>query len=65
MAHLVEHLALDFSSGHDLRILRSSRTWGSSLTGESAGDCLSPFPFPLSLLILSLTLSLSKDYINL
>ena len=36
VAQLVEHLALGFSSGHDLRVLRSSPVSGSMLSMESA-----------------------------
>ena len=36
MAQSVEHLALDFSSGHDLGVVRMSSVVGSVLNGESA-----------------------------
>ena len=57
----VKRPALDFSSGHDLRVLRSSPTTGSALLMEPAYDSLSlslrPYPDSLSL---SLSLSLKK-----
>ena len=40
----VEHPDFGFSSGHDLRVMRSSPTSGSTLSGESAWVSLS-FPF--------------------
>ena len=36
LAQLVKHLTLDFGSGHDLRVMRSSLASGSMLSGESA-----------------------------
>ena len=36
VAQLVEQPTLDFSSGHDLRVARSSPTLGSTLSMESA-----------------------------
>ena len=36
MAHLVEHLPLDFSSGHGLRVLGSNPSSGSTLSRELA-----------------------------
>ena len=63
VARLVKHLALGFSSGHDLTVMRSSPVSGSSM--ESVWDSL-----PLSL-CLSLSLSnkqkkyLKKFYLNL
>ena len=41
MAQLAEHPTLDFGSGHDLRVVRSSPMSDSALSGESAGDSLS------------------------
>ena len=41
MAQSVEHPTLDFGSGHDLRVLGSSPTSNSMLSGESAPDSLS------------------------
>ena len=35
MAHLVEHLPLDFGSGHDLGVMGSNPVSGSVLSGES------------------------------
>ena len=55
MAQAVEHPALGFSSGHGLRVVGSSPTWGSMLSKESAWDSLSPSLPPLNL---SLSLSL-------
>ena len=51
----VKHPTLDFGSGHDLRVLESSPTSVSMLSGESAGDSF-PLPLPLFTLILSLSL---------
>ena len=36
MAQLVKYLTLDFSSGHDLRVVGLSLEWGSVLSTESA-----------------------------
>ena len=44
MAQLVERPAFDFGSGHDLRVVSSSPSWGSLLSGESL--CLSLPAFP-------------------
>jgi len=44
VAQLVEHLTLDFSSDHDLRVLRWSPTVGSALSRESAGNSPSALP---------------------
>ena len=44
MAQLVRHPALDFSSGHDLRVVRLNLTSGSTLSRESACDSLSLSP---------------------
>ena len=41
MAELGKHLALDFGSGRDLWVLRSSLVSGSMLSVESASDSLS------------------------
>jgi len=41
MAQSVEHPTLDFSSGHDLRVVGLSPVLGSVLGGESAGESLS------------------------
>jgi len=46
VAQSVKHLTLDLGSGHDLRVLVSSPTSGSVLSGESACD-LSPSPSAL------------------
>ena len=51
VAQLIEHLALDFGSGHDPRVVGSSPVSGSALSVELA---LSPSPAPL------LSLSISK-----
>ena len=45
MAQSVEHLTLDFGSGWDHGVMRSSPALGSVLSGESAGDSL-PLPLP-------------------
>ena len=50
MAQSVEHQTLDFSSGHDFRVVGSGPTGGSALGKESAGDSL-PLPLPLPQLI--------------
>ena len=42
MAQLVERLTLDFGSGQDLRVVRSSPMSGSALSGESAWDSPPP-----------------------
>ena len=44
VAQSPKHLILDFGSGHDLRVVRSSLTSGSMLGVESALDSLSPSP---------------------
>ena len=44
MAQSVERPALDFGSGHDLRVVRSSPTLGSVLSTEPAWDSLSILP---------------------
>ena len=49
----VEHPTLGFSSGHDLRVMRSRPVSGSKLSEESAKVSL-PLPLPLP------TLSFSK-----
>ena len=58
MAQLVEGLTLDFGSSHDLRVVRSSPTWGSILAWSLLG-ILSAFPLTPPPYILSLSLSLS------
>ena len=45
VAQSVEHLTLDFGSGHDLRVVRSSPLSGSMLGVESAWDSLFSFSF--------------------
>ena len=52
----VKRLCLDFSSGHDLRVVGSRLKWGSVLSAESAGDTI---PRPL---FLPQALSLSLCY---
>jgi len=48
VAQLVKHPTLDFSSGHDLRVIRSNPALGSVLSVEPAWDSLSlPLPLPL------------------
>ena len=51
MAQSVQHLTLDFGSGHDLMILRQSPSLGSTLGMEAAWDSLSPSPSPCPLLM--------------
>jgi len=53
-AQSVKRPTLDFSSGHDPRIVRSSPELGSVLSGESAWDSLSPSASPYCSLSLSL-----------
>ena len=43
MAQSVDHLALDFCSGHDLQVVKLSHASGSALSMVSALDFLSPF----------------------
>ena len=45
MAQSVEHLTLDFNSGHDPKVMGSSPMLRSMLTVEPAYDSLSPSPF--------------------
>ena len=47
-AQLAEHLTLDFSSGPDLRVMRSSLMSGSMLSTDSACYSLSPSASPLA-----------------
>ena len=58
VAQLFKCPTLDFSSGRDLRVLRSSPVWGSELGMEAAQNSLSPFPSVLPLLACMLFLSL-------
>lgn len=44
MAHSIESPTLDFSSGHHLRVLRSSLVSGSVLSVDPAWNSLSPSP---------------------
>ena len=64
MGHLggsVECFTLDFDSGHDLRVMRSSLMLSSTLSMEPAQDFLSPSPFAPSPCCTSVCpLSLSK-----
>ena len=46
---MVERLTLDFGSGHDLRVLKSSPVLGSELNTEHAGDSPSAPPLALAL----------------
>ena len=63
MANLVKHLALDFGSGHDLRVITSSPVSASMLGVDLAEESLST-PYPYSLLscehVYMLSFSLSK-----
>ena len=47
VARLVKRLTLDFGSGPDLAVVRSSPTSGSALSVKPAWDSLSPY-LPLS-----------------
>ena len=58
VAQLVEHLTLDFGSGHDFMIMRSSPVLGSALGMESVWDSLLPSLSALFSLFLFLSLSL-------
>ena len=59
MAQSVKHLTLDFDSGHDLPVIGSSLTWGSTLTVQSLLGILSPAP-PLLVLFLALSKQRNK-----
>ena len=66
VAQSFECLTLDFGSGHDLRVIRSSSMSCSVLSEESARDSLSPSSTVLvSLHFFSLNLFLSLIEINL
>ena len=57
VAQLVKQLTLDFGSGHDLRVVRSSPTLGFALSMEPAWDSLSPhLPLLTHVCLLSLIL---------
>ena len=45
VAQLGKHLTLDFGSGHDHRVMRSSYMSGSELSIDPAYDYLSSSPF--------------------
>jgi len=49
VAQSVKLLNLDFCSGHDLRVMRSSPALGSAVGGESAWDSLPVLLSPPSL----------------
>ena len=51
MAQSGKWLTLGFSSGHDLRAMRSVPEWGSMLSPESA--CASPSPLALKKIFLN------------
>ena len=56
---LSQAATLDFSAGHDLRVVRSSPALGSALNMESAPGFSLPLPLPLApAQILTLSLSL-------
>jgi len=57
VAQVIECPTLDFGSGRNLRVMKSSPTLGSVLSGESAGDFLS---LSLSLSLPTLAHALSK-----
>ena len=46
VAYSVKYPTLDFGSGHDLRVVRSSPMLGAMISRESVGDSLSPFAPP-------------------
>ena len=57
MAQSIKHLTLDFGSGHDLKVMRSSPMSGSALGGGGPLENLSfPLPLPLTLLVTTLSL---------
>ena len=49
MTQVVEHPSLDFSSGHDLRMVEWRPAWGLALDVGPAWDSLSPSAPPPSL----------------
>ena len=53
MAQLVKHLILDFMSGHDLRVVRSSPTSDSALSVKPAKILSLSFSLCPSLLVFS------------
>ena len=59
VAQSVKCPTLDFGSGHDLVVVRSSPIWGSTLSKELL-KILSPFPSAPPLLVLLLILSQKK-----
>ena len=61
MVQSVECPSLDLTSGHDLRVVRSSPASGSVLSIESAGYSL-PLVFPLFSLSLSVLISQSINH---
>ena len=61
MAQSVKLPTLDFSSGRDLTVVRSSRDSDSELTAQSLLGILSlPLSLPLPLLVLTLSLKINK-----
>ena len=60
MAQSVRCRTLDFSSGHDLRIIRSSPSLASALGMEQAWDALSSFPTAPHIPSLSLSLKIKN-----
>ena len=58
MAQSVKHPTLDFSSGHDLTVMRLSPAFGPVLRVEPAWDSLSPSLSTCLLLVLMSALSL-------
>ena len=64
MAQSVRHLTVDFTSGHDLMVLRSSPTLGSRLGVKPAYYSLSPSALHARTYALSLSLSLSLSVKN-
>ena len=62
MAQLVKHLALDFSSGHDLTVCKiEPHVWLCADSEEPAWDSLSLSTPPLLVLSLSLSFKLNKQ----
>ena len=62
MVHLAKHWTIDFSSSHNLRVVRSSPALASVLSGESAWDSLL---LSSSAPTLALVLSIYNKEINL
>jgi len=60
VAQSVKHPTLDFGSGHDLRVVRSSLCWTPCSVGSLLEILTLPLPLPLPLLVVSLSLKMNK-----